>query len=132
MIDELAHALPVSRRQRQAIERELRAHLEDTRRELQLSGWHPDDALRESLARLGNPEEIVEQFTDVYRPPRRRQLGLALGLSGALFLGAFGAGASFASATSAHHQPASHTARHATIIRSATHEQIKTAGVAGR
>lgn len=116
-IEELCRSLPASRRRRGSIARELRAHLEDTRRELVLDGWQPEDATRESLARLGNPDEIVDAFAHAYRPTRHRQLGLAVGLATALLLGAYGAGATLASPTSAH---TSHAAKHVHATQKAT------------
>ncbi|HCG00571.1 MAG TPA: hypothetical protein DEV93_08510 [Chloroflexi bacterium] len=108
-VEQLTRTLRVSARMRRSIERELRAHLEDSRRELELSGLTPPDAARESLSRLGNPDEIVTQFDTVYRPKRRTQIGLALALASGMALGVLGIGGSLASATSAHHKPAQHS-----------------------
>ena len=99
--DDMLASLPVSRRRKRSIARELQAHLEDTRHELERAGWSPDAAIRESEARLGDLDEIAHEFDRVYRPNRRTRVGLAFGLAGALLLGAYGSG-SLASATSAH------------------------------
>jgi hypothetical protein len=109
-VEQLTGSLKVSRRRRRSIERELRAHLEDSRRELELTGLTSVDAARESLSRLGDPDEIVTQFDTVYRPSRRTQIGLALALASGMVLGVLGIGGSLANATSAaHHKPAEHT-----------------------
>jgi hypothetical protein len=104
ILNELSHSLRLSRRRRQAITRELQTHLVEARRDLELAGWHPDDAARESVARLGDPDEIATEFVRVDRPPRRKTLGLAFGLAGALLVGAYGASGTLASARSAHHE----------------------------
>lgn len=106
IIGELGRGLP--RRRREAILRELHSHLEETRRELELAGWRPEDAARESLGRLGDPGEISSAFAQVYKPPRRTRIGLAFALAGALLVGAYGASGTLASATSAHHAPPAH------------------------
>jgi hypothetical protein len=101
-LESLIATLPVSRRRRKAIARELQGHLDDATLELTGAGWSRPDAELESLRRLGQPTEIVGAFADVYRPSRRRRrVGLAVGLAGVLLLGAYGGG-NFASATSAH------------------------------
>jgi hypothetical protein len=105
-IEELTRSLRVSGRRRRSIERELRAHLEDSRTELELAGLTPPDAARESISRLGDPDEIVTQFDTVYQPKRRTQIGLALALASAMVLGVLGIGGTLANATSAHHKPA--------------------------
>lgn len=112
VIDELANSLPLQRSRRRAIARELRTHLEETRRELELSGWQPEEAARESLRRFGDPAQIVEEFSRMHQPRRRRQLGLALGLAGALLLGAYSAGATLASSPARHHRAAVHVQPH--------------------
>jgi len=104
----LGKALPTTRRRRSAIERELRTHLEETREELLAAGWKNEDAERESFARFGSPEEVAAGFVHVYRPGHRRRLGLALGLSGALLIGAYGASGTLASARTATHHAPSH------------------------
>ena len=118
VVDDLARSLPVSRRRRRAIQRELRSHLEEACLELERAGWSPDDARQESLARLGNREEIAEAFGQVYRPRRRKQFGLAVGLAGALLLGVYGGG-TLASATSAH-KATVHT-QHAKVTKTVHH-----------
>lgn len=101
-----------NRRQREAITRELRSHLEETRRELELAGLSAAEAERESRARLGSAELIASDFGPVYRPSRRFQLGLACGLAGALILGMFGVSGSLASATTTRKAVPSHLHRH--------------------
>jgi hypothetical protein len=96
--------LHIPKRRRDDIARELESHLEDARIDLERSGLSAADADRESLIRLGDLTAIAAEFERVYRPPRRKQLGLALGLASALVLGAWGVGGQFASATSAHHR----------------------------
>jgi hypothetical protein len=116
-VADLAQSLRVPRRRRTAIARELHDHLEESRRELELAGWSPEDARRESLERLGDLEEIADGFEQVYRPPRRKQIGLACGLASVLVFGVWGIGGQLASATSAHravHPPIVH---HMTSIK---------------
>jgi hypothetical protein len=110
--DDLVQALRVPPRQRHAIARELEAHLEDSRRDLELAGWNPDDAAQASLCRLGDPGEIADGFAQVYRPSRRTQLVLAMALATGMLLGVWGIGGSLASATSATHH---HVTHHATV-----------------
>jgi hypothetical protein len=99
-IDEWSRSLPLPGRRRRSIARELRAHLADSRRELELAGWHPEAAATESLRRLGDPTEMAEGFVRVHRRPRRATIGLAFGLATALMLGIYGASGTFASASS--------------------------------
>jgi hypothetical protein len=118
VVDELSRALP--RRRRAAIARELRAHVEDAQRDLQLCGWHPDAAAREAQSRLGDVREIAGAFVEVYRPSRRTRVGLALAVATGMILGIYGLGGSLASAhagkaqthavrvPTVHHAPASH------------------------
>jgi hypothetical protein len=96
IVDQLSHALP--RRRRAAIARELRTHVEDAQRDLQLAGWHPDEAVREAEVRLGDPEEIATAFAQVYRPSRRTRVGLALAVATGMIFGIYGLGGSLASA----------------------------------
>lgn len=123
-LDDLIASLRVSRRRRRAIARELQTHLEETRRELALQGWSPDEAARESVRRLGDLHEIVEGFGQVYRPTRRTRLVLAFSLAGTLLLGVYGRGG-LASATPAHRTPhATHAAvvhKHATTTHRCHH-----------
>lgn len=109
VVDELLHSLRVPRRRRQTISRELQSHLEDTQRDLTLAGWSPEGAERESVARLGSPEEIADGFSHVYRGSRRTQVGLAIALATGMLLGVWGIGGSLASATSTHQRSAHHT-----------------------
>jgi hypothetical protein len=108
--DFIAHwsrRLRLSPRRRRAITRELRSHLVESRRELELSGLPPRDAAHESLRRLGDPAEIAEAFTKVHRRSPRQKLGLAFALSASLMLGVYGVSGTFASSPS-HAQHASH------------------------
>jgi hypothetical protein len=97
---------------------ELRSHLQEAQQELEQAGWRPDDAARESLLRLGDPSEIVDGFEQVYRPSRRKQLGLAFALATGMLLGVYGIGGSLASAkpTTGQHT-AKHSQVHARLIR---------------
>ncbi len=112
VIDQWSRSLRVSRRRRRAITLELRSHLQEAQQELEQAGWRPEDAARESLLRLGDPSEIVDGFDQVYRPSRRKQLGLAFALATGMLLGVYGIGGSLASAkpTTRHH-----TAKHAQV-----------------
>ncbi len=113
VLNDLLSALRLSRRRRRAIERELQCHLEDSRRDLMFAGWKPEDARREAANRIGNPVEIAEAFSAVYRPRRHTQIGAAIALATGMLLGAYGVGGSLASATAAHHHaPAQHAAHH--------------------
>ncbi len=105
IIDQWGRSLRVSRRRRRAITLELRSHLQEAEDELVQAGWQREDAARESLLRLGDPVEIVEGFEQVYRPSRRKQLGLAFALATGMLLGVYGIGGSLASAkpTTNHH-----------------------------
>ncbi|HEX6508537.1 MAG TPA: permease prefix domain 1-containing protein [Chloroflexota bacterium] len=123
-IEQWGQSLRVSRRRRRTIVMELRSHLQESQQELELAGWKPDDAARESLRRLGDPLEIVESFEEVYRPSRRKQLGLAFALATGMLLGVYGIGGSLASATStpAHHK-APTTQLHAKVPAPLHHSQ---------
>ena len=89
----------------------LRSHLQEAQEELILAGWTPEDAARESMVRLGDPGEMIEGFEQVYRPSRRKQLGLAFALATGMLLGVYGIGGSLASAKpSVSHHAAKHTA----------------------
>lgn len=115
IIDDVIRTLRVPPRRQAGIERELRAHLEDTQRDLQLAGWTPEAAKEESVARLGDPREIAAGFERVYRPSRRKQVGMAFALAGGLLMGAYGASGGLASATATHHAKAaqvSHLTHH--------------------
>src|SRR5579859_5272563 len=98
IVDQWGRSLRVSRRRRRAITLELRSHLEEAEDELVQAGWKREDAARESLLRLGDPVEIVQGFERVYRPSRRKQLGLAFALATGMLLGVYGLGGSLASA----------------------------------
>jgi hypothetical protein len=118
VIDQWSRSLRVSRRRRRAITLELRSHLQEAQAELVQAGLSPEEAARESLVRLGDPGEIVEGFEQVYRPSRRKQLGLAFALATGMLLGVYGIGGSLASAkpTTSHHA-LKHTAVHSTLHR---------------
>lgn len=105
VIDQWGRSLRLSRRRRHAITLELRSHLQEAQQDLEQAGWQPEDAARESLHRLGDPSEIVDGFEQVYRPSRRKQLGLAFALATGMLLGVYGIGGSLASAkpTTGHH-----------------------------
>jgi hypothetical protein len=107
VIDQWSRSLRVSRRRKRAITLELRSHLQEAQQELEGAGWSPEDAARECLRRLGDPADIIEGFDRVYRPSRRKQLGLAFALATGMLLGVYGIGGSLASAkpTSAHPTP---------------------------
>lgn len=108
-IDEMVKALALPRGKRHAIERELRAHVAESRRDLELAGVAPDEAEREAVSRLGDIAEIAEGFDHVYRPPAKLRVAVAFSVAGALMLlGIYGG--PLASATAAHHAPA-HAAR---------------------
>lgn len=109
-IEQLTRSLRVPRRRRWIIERELRAHLEDSRRDLETHGVSPSEAAVASLTRLGDPDEIALQFDTVYRPKRRSQLALALALASGMILGGYGIGGSLARATPARHPATTHRA----------------------
>ncbi|HEY8684938.1 MAG TPA: permease prefix domain 1-containing protein [Chloroflexota bacterium] len=111
VIDQWSRSLRVPRRRRRAITLELRSHLQEAQEELVRVGWNPEDAARESLHRLGDPAEIVEAFEQVYRPSRRKQLGLAFALATGMLLGVYGIGGSLASAKpTTTHRAMKHTA----------------------
>ena len=97
-IDQWSRSLRVPKRRRRAIALELRSHLLEAQEELILAGWAPEDAARESMLRLGDPGEMIEGFEQVYRPSRRKQLGLAFALATGMLLGVYGIGGSLASA----------------------------------
>jgi hypothetical protein len=120
-IDQWSRSLRVPRRRRRTIALELRSHLQEAQDELIQAGWKPDDAARESVLRLGDPVEMVEGFEQVYRPSRRKQLGLAFALATGMLFGVYGIGGSLASAkpTVNHHTP-----KHATVVAARGH-QIK-------
>ena len=85
VIDQWSRSLRVSRRRKRAITLELRSHLQEAQQELEQAGWRPEDAARECLRRLGDPDDIMEGFDQVYRPSRRKQLGLAFALATGVF-----------------------------------------------
>ena len=123
VVQTVASSLRLSGRRRTAIERELRTHLEEAQRDLELSGLGIEEAAEEAQRRLGDPVEIADGFSRVHRTPRRVQLVLAFGLASALGLGAFGVSGSLASArpvTHVHAAPAhlaKHHARHPSVSR---------------
>jgi hypothetical protein len=102
VIGEWARSLPIPSRRRRAIARELRTHLAESQRELELAGFSSEEAARESVKRLGSQEEIAQAFVAVHRRSRRSTIGLAFGLATAVMLGVFGAGGTLASSASQH------------------------------
>lgn len=107
-IQEIVASLKISRRRRAAIARELHAHLEEARHDLELGGLPAEEAGREALARLGDAHEIADGFRRVYRCPRRSRVLLAFVLASAMGLGVFGVNASLASARPIHHAHVAH------------------------
>ncbi len=105
-LEQWGRTLRVSKRRRRAITLELRSHLHEAQLELEQAGWRPEDAVRESLVRLGDPAELVDDFEHVYRPARHKQFGLAFALSTGMVLGLYGIGGSLASAkpSTVHHR----------------------------
>lgn len=102
-IEQWSRVLRVPKRRKRTIYMELTSHLQETQLELEQAGWRTEDAVRESLIRLGDPAEIVDGFEQVYRPSRRKQLGLAFALATGMVLGVYGVGGSLASATPTSH-----------------------------
>jgi hypothetical protein len=118
-VNRLTDALPIPGRRKRAIARELEAHLEDSRRDLELAGWPAEEAARESLHRLGDLDEIAGALVQVHRRSRRAPVAAVLGLTSALIVGMFSVGGSMASAHPARHVSA-HVVHHVTA-KSATH-----------
>lgn len=117
-LEDLTHRIRLSRHHKSAIARELASHVAEARRDLVLSGWNADDAGREALARLGEPDELADAFTRAHRPSHRNQFGMALALAIGMILGVYGIGGSFASATAVH---AGH--HHASIAHDRPHRE---------
>jgi hypothetical protein len=113
-IDQVTRSIRVPSPKRQLIERELRAHLEDSRRDLEMGGMSHEDAVREAVERLGDPTDIAVSFDAVYRPNRRSQLGVAVLLASTMLFGAFSVGSTLAGASSAH------PAKHAHVVKATT------------
>jgi hypothetical protein len=87
--DELIHSIVAgsqipSAKRRREIERELRAHIEDFVSCARDAGHEEQEIETLLLARLGNPRQIAEGFSQVYRNERRKFLILAYALSTAL------------------------------------------------
>jgi len=122
VIDQWSRSLRVSRRRKRAITLELRSHLQEAQQELEQAGWRPEDAARECLRRLGDPDDIMEGFDQVYRPSRRKQLGLAFALATGMLLGVYGIGGSLASAKPTTSQ---HPAKHAQVQAGAKRPGIR-------
>jgi len=101
-IEELGRITPVSRRRKRAIARELRTHVDESRRELELAGLAHEEAAAEAQRRLGDVDEIAMEFGKTYRPSRRTRFVLALGLAAGMVLGVYGIGGSLANANSTH------------------------------
>ena len=104
-LEELSRSLRVPANRRRAIERELRAHLQEAQHDLEIAGWSREEAAAESARRLGDMGEVAREFSRVYRPSRSRRVILAICLSSVLCLGAYGASGTLASATASHRSP---------------------------
>lgn len=117
-IEDLSRSLRLPGRKRRAIERELRAHLEESEHDLEMAGWSREEAAAESARRLGDMAELAGEFSRVYRPSRGRRVGLAFCLASVLCLGAYGASGTLASATATHRSPtatATHMQQHRAV-----------------
>ncbi|HLJ67337.1 MAG TPA: permease prefix domain 1-containing protein [Chloroflexota bacterium] len=123
VVDEVGGSLHLPHRRKQAIARELRSHLEESRRELELAGLDPHEAALESVNRFGDPKEIISGFERAYRPSRRAQLGLAFVLASGMILGVYGVGGTLASATTARHQTPAHHVTKAALHRPHSHHR---------
>src|SRR5262245_6701504 len=66
----LASSGALSRRSRNEIARELRAHLEDAAEEARAAGQDEAEIGRVISLRFGEPEEIARRFAEVYRAER--------------------------------------------------------------
>ncbi|HEV3310107.1 MAG TPA: permease prefix domain 1-containing protein [Chloroflexota bacterium] len=62
-----ARRLKISDGRRDQVIRELRTHIEASRNDLELSGRPPDEAMRESLDRFGDPGEVADMLSVVHR-----------------------------------------------------------------
>lgn len=71
----LRAGLPLPPTQAQELADEVRAHLEDAARDLQMAGLTPQDSEREALRRCGPPEQIVAAVTQMRRWESRRTTG---------------------------------------------------------
>jgi hypothetical protein len=107
-LDDVTCRVRVTRRRKNAIARELASHVADARHDLVLSGWKAEDADREALIRLGDPQDLADAFTVVHRPSRRAQFGMAAALATGMILGVYGIGGSFASARAVRSAPHHH------------------------
>ncbi len=67
--------LPLPPTQAQELADEVRAHLEDAARDLQMAGLTPQDSEREALRRCGPPEQIVATVAQMRRWESRRATG---------------------------------------------------------
>ena len=84
--DELIHSIMkcsqiVSAKRRQEIERELSAHVEDFVSAAQQAGHENDEIEELLLARFGDPRQVAEGFSWVYRYERRKLLIFAYVIS---------------------------------------------------
>lgn len=103
----VAERLRVTDGRREMVIRELHAHLDDSRRDLELSGRSTDDAARESIRRFGDPVEVAAMLSEVHRrrlPRVKMVAAVTFALAG--LSAAFGAAGTFASAP---HHSGNHT-----------------------
>src|SRR5882672_6145066 len=84
--DVLASSGIVSARRRGEVALELRAHLEEAIEEARAEGLGEAEIARLIAKRFGGPEEIAEQFSDVYRAERRAAYFIAFFLLAAAAL----------------------------------------------
>ena len=68
---DVAHALPFGEVERAEILEELRAHIADSRAELEAEGLASDSAERVAIDRLGQPDRLARALTDARRSRRR-------------------------------------------------------------
>ena len=70
----LRACLPLPRAQARELADEVRAHLEDSARDLQMAGLAPLESEREAVRRCGPPDQIAVVVTQMRRAERRRAL----------------------------------------------------------
>jgi hypothetical protein len=80
--------LPLPNCQAQELADEVRAHLEDAARDLQMAGLAPQESEREAVRRCGPPEQIVAALTQARRSERRRSSAAGPRLFAALLVAA--------------------------------------------
>lgn len=76
----LARFLKLSPEQRRAIEKELRAHLEERLDELTEKGYSRDDAIEAALAEFGDAAGLADDFAKATRGPRIRRRIMQTGI----------------------------------------------------